>query len=282
MRRFPWFGTALLLPALMLLVLTGCPGPGKTDKGGDGAAKDNKGDNKGAKVKLTGAPKGVIKGTVKFDGTPPAAEDEPAIKAHEAAKFCLSGGGINVKKQLWIIDANKGVANVVISLEPPEGKEYDITPALQEPFQKNPVVVDQPFCQFIPHVYAVYADIQEVVLKNSASVTHNVKISPPKYGTELNPTLTPNSTYKEKLKFKHENSPIPIACSIHGWMSAKLWTFKHPYFAVTKEDGSFEIANVPIDEDLVVYMWHESMNSKTKIETRKFKEGPTSLDLKIK
>jgi len=57
-------------------------------------------------------------------------------------------------------------------------------------------------------------------------------------------------------------------------MSAKLWVFNHPYFAVTNENGEFTIENVPSGEELVVYMWHESMDKKKEFEKHKFEKGP--------
>jgi hypothetical protein len=41
-------------------------------------------------------------------------------------------------------------------------------------------------------------------------------------------------------------------------MSAHMITRNSPYFAVTKEDGTFEIANVPAGVDLEFRVWHET------------------------
>ena len=34
---------------------------------------------------------------------------------------------------------------------------------------------------------------------------------------------------------------MQLACNIHGWMKAYVRVFDHPYYAVTDEDGKFEI-----------------------------------------
>jgi len=36
-----------------------------------------------------------------------------------------------------------------------------------------------------------------------------------------------------------------VKCDIHGWMKANWLVLDHPYGAITKKDGSFEIDLVP-------------------------------------
>ena len=43
-------------------------------------------------------------------------------------------------------------------------------------------------------------------------------------------------------------------------MKAKVWVFEHPYARVTKEDGKFEITNLP-DIDLTVEFWHDKLST---------------------
>ena len=38
---------------------------------------------------------------------------------------------------------------------------------------------------------------------------------------------------------------MPVNCSIHPWMNGLLIIKDHPYVAITSEDGSLEIANLP-------------------------------------
>src|SRR5437660_1191656 len=71
----------------------------------------------GKKEKLTVPTTGVLKGVVKYAGTPPAQPVDERIKKHMTdADKCLTGEAkdkINVQVQDWIVDANGGVANVV-------------------------------------------------------------------------------------------------------------------------------------------------------------------------
>jgi len=56
---------------------------------------------------------------------------------------------------------------------------------------------------------------------------------------------------------------IPVKCNVHAWMRAYIGVVAHPYFAVTKLDGTFELANVP-PGDYTVAVWHEKLGNQTK------------------
>ena len=47
-----------------------------------------------------------------------------------------------------------------------------------------------------------------------------------------------------------------MKCNIHSWMHAFIGVVENPYFAVSKDDGTFEIPNVP-PGDYTVEAWHE-------------------------
>jgi uncharacterized protein (DUF2141 family) len=54
---------------------------------------------------------------------------------------------------------------------------------------------------------------------------------------------------------------IPIKCNIHPWMRSYVSVIAHPFFAVTGEDGSFEITGLPPGEYTVEAV-HERLGSK--------------------
>ena len=60
------------------------------------------------------------------------------------------------------------------------------------------------------------------------------------------------------MKLVAERRPILVACDIHPWMKAYIMVFDHPFFAVTAEDGSFEIKGVPAGEQNLV-VWQEKV-----------------------
>ena len=45
--------------------------------------------------------------------------------------------------------------------------------------------------------------------------------------------------------FAREEVAIPVKCNVHPWMKSYIAVFKHPYFAVTGKDGSFDLSNLP-------------------------------------
>ena len=86
---------------------------------------------------------------------------------------------------------------------------------------------------------------QAFVFKSSDPVNHNVQLCG-FTNAPFNQILAPNGTHRSKLVA--ERRPIAVACDIHPWMKGYIMVFDHPFFAVTAEDGSFEIKGVPAGE----------------------------------
>ena len=61
-------------------------------------------------------------------------------------------------------------------------------------------------------------------------------------------------------RFTKPEVMIPVKCNIHGWMHAYIGVLEHPYFAVSKDDGSFEIANLP-PGTYTIATWHETLGT---------------------
>jgi hypothetical protein len=53
---------------------------------------------------------------------------------------------------------------------------------------------------------------------------------------------------------------IPVKCNIHGWMHAYIGVLDHPYFAVSKEDGTFTISNLP-PGSYTLTIWQEKLGT---------------------
>jgi len=169
---------------------------------------------------------------------------------------CLVKGPI-LKEEFVINPKNKGVRWAAVYLMSVDGfkKDIPIHPALKKP-KKQVVEVDQPCCKFEPHLLAMRDD-QTLLVKNSAAITHNVNVQGGTLGPNVNPILPAGKSLKlEDIKARH--LPISISCSIHGWMTGKIFVLKNPYFAVTDEDGKFEIKNAPAGTYRLV-IWQEGM-----------------------
>jgi hypothetical protein len=213
---------------------------------------------------------GSLSGRVVYKGDPPAPAslaDKMAIHADKAC--CLAPNATLLEKEdnTWLVDPKtKGVANVLIYLNPPVGTYFPIHD--QDKKRKDTLVLDQPHCMFVPHVlalYPAYFDGKEEVptgekflLKNSAPVPHNTRATGDiKKNPGFNMTLPPGS--EKSVDFKPQRLPVMINCDIHPWMGAKIGVYNHPYFAITKADGTFTIPRVPAGTEVIFMGWHEGI-----------------------
>lgn len=110
-------------------------------------------------------------------------------------------------------------------------------------------IIDQPKCAYVPRTVGV-REGQTIIMLNPAPVPHNVKVTSGTGKNNSNNNMLPETI--TLAKWSAETSEIDLECSIHGWMKGSGMCFDHPYFAVTKEDGSFELKNVPAGEVTVV------------------------------
>jgi hypothetical protein len=183
---------------------------------------------------------GTIKGRIVLaDGVDIPKPEKVDVNQDQA--HCLSRG--NIFREEWVVNSkNRGVKNVFVWLTPDPMKPTAapaIHPALATPKTKE-VEIDQPCCKFEPHALGLRVG-QDLVAKNSAPVSHNIN------WVEGNVSVPPGKSFAIK-DLKPTKIPIPVSCNIHRWMSARVGVFDHPYFAVTDENGEFEIKDAPAGE----------------------------------
>jgi hypothetical protein len=124
---------------------------------------------------------------------------------------------------------------------------------LKFPTPTEPAVFDQKGCMYIPHVSAVQAG-QPLLVRNSDSVLHNVNARPVK-----NPGFNfgqPVQGMESKKSFATPEVMIPVKCDVHPWMHGWIGVQNHPYAAVSGDDGSFTLKNLPPGE-YEIEAWHE-------------------------
>jgi len=186
---------------------------------------------------------GTIKGKVTYKDKAKLPAN-PEVNVNADKEFCLGMGKIH--RDEWVVDAKtRGIKNVIVWLsdaDPAKSQTTDWDEKLIHPdLKKVPakLEVDQPACAFMPRIIAL-REGTELVFKNTAKVSHNVRIN----DLNINTSIPPGkelSVGSVKAKFL----PMQYDCTIHAWMKGWLISFKHPYYAVTDKDGNFEIKNAP-------------------------------------
>lgn len=149
-----------------------------------------------------------------------------------------------------VVGDDKGVANVVVFVR---DKKVKVKPELEAAAKEVKPVLDNLNCRFEPHVLFVQAG-QELVIKNSDSVGHNSNIATVK-NAPSNSLIPAGGEVTAKFT-ADEAVPAQVTCNIHPWMKGWLVVRNNPYAAVSKADGSFEIADLPAEE-VELQFWHE-------------------------
>lgn len=196
---------------------------------------------------------GTIKGKVVFKGAPPKPKEvsAAAMKAADAKCAALHKGKA---LQMQEIAVNKeGMLKwVLVYLK--SGAKGNFKP------QAKPVVVNQINCEFIPHVIVAQVG-QPVEFRNSDPLLHNIRANS-KQGQSFN-IAQPVKGMKQVRKFNKPELGIQLRCDVHWWMTGYLHVLLHPFFAVTGDDGSFVIKDVPAGT-YTVAAWHEKLGEQTK------------------
>ena len=192
---------------------------------------------------------GTIKGRLVWGGKE-APKPEP-VPASSTAKDPVCSKTDIVSKELVVDPETLGVSQAFAYLPSPKGKNPEAEKALLEAHPK--VEIDQINCQYVPFSSAGMND-QEWVFKSSDATGHNVHYTG--FTNNANFSLPPEGEATKKLT--PEKRPINLVCDIHPWMKGNLMVFDHPFFAVTGEDGSFEITGVPAGTQKIV-VWQRKV-----------------------
>ena len=121
------------------------------------------------------------------------------------------------------------------------------------PTPTDAVTLDQKGCHYVPHVMGLQTN-QKLRITNSDPTQHNIHPTP-KSNPEWNQTQANGAAPIEKT-FARAEVLIPVKCNQHPWMKSYIGVLKHPFFAVSAEDGTFTIKGVP-PGTYTVAAWHE-------------------------
>jgi plastocyanin len=191
---------------------------------------------------------GSITGTIAFEGTPPPAR--PISMASDPN--CGAGG----TTETVVVGSAGGLKNVFVYVKDGLG-------GLKFPVPSTPVVLDQQGCRYVPHVLGIQAG-QPLEVLNSDATLHNVH-AVPKTNREFN-TGQPIKGMRHTHTFSTVEVMVPFKCDVHNWMSAYVGVLDHPFYAVTGDDGSFQLKGLP-PGTYTVEAWHETLGTQTQTVT---------------
>jgi hypothetical protein len=226
---------------LAAVIVVGCSGKPKTEQPAPATTEPAP-----VYFKVDPATAGTIIGRIRFTGKrpPPKAIDmseEPAcVEAHHGKAYDES----------LLVSKSGGLANAFVYIKSGlEGKTFAI-PA-------DPVTIDQSGCWFRPRVLGIQTG-QILKVINSDPVTHNIHPMA-EVNREWNHSQGAGDPPLAR-KFLKPEIMIRVKCNIHSWMHAFIGVLSHPYFAVSKDDGTFAISNLP-PGTYTIGVWQEKLGT---------------------
>lgn len=191
---------------------------------------------------------GVLKGRVTFSGQAPAPREIGVAGNPECAVF--HPGGKILSDELLI--KNGAVQNVFVYVK--SGlDDYRFAPPTE------PAVISNKNCMYSPHVSGVQVG-QPVTLLNEDPTLHNMH-SYSKNSKSWNLGL-PFQGMKQTKHFDAPEVMVMLKCDVHPWMTGYVGVLPHPYFAVTGENGEFELKNLPPGK-YTVEAWQEKLGARS-------------------
>jgi plastocyanin len=203
-----------------------------------------------------------ISGRVVLDGKAP---DARLIKASAADALCTADGGM-IKSELIVVGAGNSLENVFVYVKDGLGDRTFTSP-------KTPVVLDQSGCRYLPHVFGVQVG-QPVHIVNSDATQHNVHAVPKGGNSEFN-LMQVVKGQRDVRTFDTPEIMVPFKCDVHGWMNSYAGVVAHPFFAVSKDGGAFEIKGLPAGT-YTIEAWHETLGTQTQKVMVDGKAGATA------
>ena len=200
-----------------------------------------------------------ITGSIKYEGT----AEKPRVVRMDSDPLCMPEGPQT--SEVLLVGPGNGLQNAFVYVKDGLGDR-----TFQAP--KTPVVLDQKGCKYMPHVFGAQVG-QPVIILNSDPTLHNVH-AVPKANAEFNFGQALKGMKTTRL-FDKAEVMVPFRCDVHGWMAAYGGVVPHPFFAVSRADGSFEIKGLPAGT-YTIEVWHERLGTQTTKVTVDGKTGATA------
>ncbi len=233
-----------------ILLLTGCKPDAAVRRGEvvDGGVKPAAASRVGTPVDPATA--GSVSGVVRFVGKAPA-----RVKIDMTMDpVCEMKAGDNYSEQYLVKDGKLGNVFVYVKSGPAAAMGAG-------PTSTTPAVLDQNGCRYTPHVIGVMAG-EQVEFRNSDPTMHNIHTMPVVAGNEvIDVSQGPNGEPQRRV-FREPELMLPVRCNNHPWMSAFINVSATPFFAVTGDDGRFDLSGLPAGTYTLGAM-HEKLGEQT-------------------
>jgi len=193
------------------------------------------------KVVAHASDNGGLSGTIHFQGKAPALR--PIVMDKD--RVCAAQQSGTVLPEDGRVNANATLPNAFVYISKSAGNLSTVAPP-------NSITLTQRGCTFVPHVLGVMVG-QPLQVVTEDPTTHNIHVIGGKGNRDWNVTQQPG-TPSVTTRFSHPEIMVPVRCNIHPWMEAYVGVVTNPYYAVTGDDGSFLIKNVP-PGDYTLSVW---------------------------
>ncbi len=195
----------------------------------------------GGPVTNGGSIAGVVEAGQRADETMPIKKNKAFCGTTIATeKYVIKGGKVK-----WAVAMLDGIT---------KGKKMD---------KKVNLVVDNKNCRFDPHVI-VAPKGGTLAVKNSDPMLHNTHFYLSARGKKknvINLALPKQGQIIKKKKILRKAGLLSVSCDAHDFMLGYVWVLPHPYGAVTDDNGSFKLTDVPAGS-YKLKVWHEALGEK--------------------
>jgi plastocyanin len=190
---------------------------------------------------------GKVSGKATFSGTPPAA----AKLKMDADPVCAAAHPGGATAEDLVVGDGGGLQNVFVYVKEVPGNF---------PAKAEPAVIDQKGCLYTPRVVGLQTG-QPLKFLNSDPTLHNVH-GMPKNNPGWNFAMPKFVKQKETKDLTKPEVMVAVKCDVHPWMAGYVGVLPHPFFAVTKADGSYTIEGLPPGEYEII-AWQEKLGQQT-------------------
>jgi hypothetical protein len=190
---------------------------------------------------------GSVTGAIAYNGAAPAPK-----KIDSSADPVCGQANPNLSTEDTVVTDGK-LANVFVYVKDGTTADGKKITEFSYPTPSSAVALDQKGCHYVPHVLGIQTN-QKLSITNSDPTQHNIHPTP-KSNPEWNQTQ-PNGAAPIEKTFARAEVLIPVKCNQHPWMKSYIGVLKHPFFAVSGEDGAFTIKGLQ-PGTYTVAAWHE-------------------------